>query len=100
MTGDILLLAEHKNGELNSITLELMGKGRELADKSGAQLTVLILGFKVGVLAEALLGCDVDAVMVADDPMLEHYSYETYCKVICNVVRNTNPSLFLLGYTY
>ncbi|MFC1987018.1 electron transfer flavoprotein subunit alpha/FixB family protein [Chloroflexota bacterium] len=97
---DILVLAEHRNQELEPITLQLIGKGREVADKLGVKLSALILGSKVNTLAEALQSKGVDTVLVADHPALESYNPEIYCKVISDIIGNIEPALFFLGYTY
>jgi len=100
MAGDILVLAEHRNGEVDGITFQLLSKGRELADKLGVQLKVLILGVKLEALIKTLVGEGADVVLVADHHLLEPYNPEIYCQVVCGVVKNTKPSLFLLGYTF
>ncbi len=100
MSNDILVLAEHKEGNPTLITLQLLGKGRELADKLGVQLTAVVFGFKAEAVTGALVGMGVDRVLVADHPCLEHYNPEVYGKVMCDVVRDTQPRLLLLGYTF
>ena len=43
MPGEILVIAEHWRGHAESITLQLLTKGRELADALGVGLDVLVL---------------------------------------------------------
>jgi len=100
LAGNILVLSEQKNGELDNITLELLTKGRECADKWGTKLAVLLVGHSLASLSNSLVGGGVDVVLEADHPMLESNNAELYCQVISAVVRDFKPSLFLLGYTY
>jgi len=43
MTG-IFVLAEHRQGQVRDITFEMLTKGRELAQKIGAELSAVIFG--------------------------------------------------------
>jgi len=45
--GDILIFAEQEDGELHQVTCELLGKGRELADKLGVGLDSVLLGYEI-----------------------------------------------------
>lgn len=100
MRSDVLVLAEHSNGELDTITFQLLSKGRELADKLGVRLSVLVLGRNLEALTR-VLACDAgDTVLVADHPLLEQYNPEIYLNVACDVIRNVNPGLFLIGQTF
>ncbi len=42
----VWVFAEQRDGELQKVALELLGKGREIADKLGVELTALLLGHK------------------------------------------------------
>lgn len=94
------MLSEQKNGELHNITLELLTKGREVADQWGTKLAVLLMGYNLGSLSKSLVDTGVDVVLVADHPALDTGNTELHCKVISDTVRDFKPSLFLLGYTY
>jgi len=98
--GNILVLSEQKEGELDNITYELLTKGRETADQWGTKLAVLLLGDNLDSLTKVLVSSGVDIVLVADHSILANYNTEVYCAVISEAVRDFKPSLFLLGYTY
>jgi electron transfer flavoprotein alpha subunit len=99
--GDILVLAQiDNNGELDAITYELLGKGRELANKLGVKLAALLMGHKVETLVKAISAAGLDTVLLADHPGLANYNAERYVDAISQVVGDLSPSFFLLGYTY
>jgi electron transfer flavoprotein alpha subunit len=100
MADDILVVAEHKNGELDNVTFQLMGKGRELADKSKGRLSLLILGAGIEFLAGELASKGADIVLVAEDSRLEPYTPEGHSKVVCDVIREFQPAILLFGHTY
>ena len=100
MTGNILIVSEHKDGEVDSVTFELIGKGRELADKLGVRLSVLTLGVGLDPLVAELSGKGVDAILTADDARLEPYTPDAHSKVICDIIKEFQPTLVLFGQTY
>ena len=51
---EIIVLAEHRRGELRDVTWEMLSKSRQLAESIGAEIGVALLGKGVGQIAEAL----------------------------------------------
>ena len=100
MKGNVMVLSEHKDSELDNITWELLSKGRAIADEWGTQLAVLIIGSDLDPLVRNLKTAGADTVVTVDHPMLRSYNAELCTSVIARAVRETNPSLCLMGYTY
>ena len=50
----VWVFAEQREGELQKVSLELLGEGRRVADKLGVKLTALLLGHNVEGLANTL----------------------------------------------
>ena len=97
MNKDILVVAEHFKGRLNEVTLELLGKGRELAQALDGKLRVILLGDGVRHLA-AELGA-ADSVWLAEDPQLREFSPDGYGALTLAKVKESLPRLVLLGST-
>ena len=95
MGNDVLVLAEHRGGQLTDVTFELMGKGRALADSGGGRLLAVLLGDSS--LAEQLGAAD--AVLCADDPVLATYNAEAYVRALAHVVGQQQPRLVLTSTT-
>ncbi|MHB1534246.1 MAG: electron transfer flavoprotein subunit alpha/FixB family protein [Acidimicrobiales bacterium] len=93
MAGDVLVLAEHNDGKLSDITLELLGKARQLAEGWGGQVHAALMG-KPEV-AEQLKGADV--VHVAEHDALADYLPEAYERVLTQLLSALQPRLFLIG---
>lgn len=100
MNGNILVLCEHKDGELDNITLELVGKGRDIADDWGTKLAVLTIGSEIEPVVAKLKTSGVDLVLTAGDPALKDYSAELYTTVVTKAMQAFKPTLVLMGYTY
>ncbi|MDY4078615.1 MAG: electron transfer flavoprotein subunit alpha/FixB family protein [Clostridium sp.] len=96
----VWVFAEQREGELQKVSLELLGEGRRVADKLGVKLTALLLGSNVGNLAEKLAAHGADEVLVADDKNLEHYTTDAYTKVICDLATERKPGILFVGATF
>lgn len=99
MTQHIYVLAEHENGKLRRVTLELIGKARELADAAMQQVCAVLLGHEVEPLAAPLIAAGADTVYLADHPLLAHYTTDGYTTVIADLFRKVEPAAVLIGAT-
>ncbi len=78
----VWVFGEQIDGVIQGVVYELIGKGRELADKRGAPLTVLVLGDKMDGQCAELLQYPVDRVIQVDDPELKNYASEPYARIV------------------
>jgi len=97
--GEVWVFAEQEDGRLSDVPLELLSKGRELADRLAVPLGTLLLGHNVEGLCEALTAHGADKVYLADDPRLEHYQAAGYRRVICDLIEQHAPQIVLYGAT-
>lgn len=99
--GNVLVIGEHIMGDLQPVTLELLGAGRILADKLGTRLLCAIVGYKLGDLPQKLIHYGADVVYVAEDPELEAYRTLPYRRVIVDLLDSMPepPHVALLGST-
>lgn len=93
----VWVFAEQRNGELHKVSLELLGKGREIADKLGVELTAVLLGHEVEELANTLALHGADKVLLADHPLLKDFTTDGYAKVMCDIVNERKPEIIFLG---
>lgn len=96
----VWVFAEQREGELQKVSLELLGEGRRVADKLGVKLTALLLGHNVEGLAKTLGEHGADEVLVADNKNLEHYTTDAYTKVICDLANERKPGILFVGATF
>jgi electron transfer flavoprotein alpha subunit len=95
---EILVLAEHRHGELREITFEMVSKANQLAKTIGAQVSVIILGKEVNRFAE-VLAKKANRVVLIEDERLEFYNSETYERVLYHLISERKPYLILIGHT-
>lgn len=96
----IAVLAEiDDNGRLHPVTLELLGKARELAQKVNYPVYGLVIGHEVAPVAETLLRYGADEVFVYDYPELNYFKIEPYTNAMEDFIRKHRPSSILIGGT-
>jgi electron transfer flavoprotein alpha subunit len=90
---------EQRDSKPARVSLELLGKGRTLADKLGADVTAIIIGEGVSGIAEEMIYYGADRVIIADDPIAKDYRTEVYTDIIVEQVLKEKPEILLIGAT-
>jgi len=93
----VWVFVEQTEGEPARVSLELLGKGRELAEKLGVVLTAFLLGESVQGPAKELIFFGADEVIVADHPLLRDYRTELYTDIISEQVIALKPEVLIVG---
>jgi electron transfer flavoprotein alpha subunit len=98
---EVIVIAEQFQGQVQPVSLELLGAGRNLADKLGGRLSALLLGHNVGEEAQRLIQHGAETVYLADHPELANYRTLPYRRVITDFLRTFDPPphILLLGST-
>jgi electron transfer flavoprotein alpha subunit len=95
----VMTYCEIIDGKLPSITKEVLGCARKLADELGQQMCTVLAGSDVGSLAQEAFASGADTVYVVDDPLLTEYQTDAYVAVMEKVVRQVMPRILILGQT-
>ena len=95
----IWIFIEQDEGHETRLTLsfEMLGKGRELADELEVPLTAVLLGYNVKKLADEAIFHGADRVLLADHPKLLQYDTELYSDIIAQKAREEKPEILLVG---
>ena len=96
----VWVFAEQRNGELQKVSLEILGEGRRLADELGVNLTAVLLGNNVACLADILGEHGADEILVAEHEELENYTTDGYTKVLCDLANERKPGILFIGATF
>lgn len=96
---NVWVFCEQRKGKIQSISWELLGEGRKLADKLKVSLCGVLLGSGIAGKAQEIIGRGADEVFVVDDPALENYLDEPYTNVLVELVKEHKPEIFLCGAT-
>ncbi len=95
----IMTFCEIIEDELPSISKEVLGCGRKLADDLGQELCTVLVGSGVESLAQEAISLGADKAYVVDDPLLKEYQTDSYVQVMKKVVTQVMPQILILGQT-
>ncbi len=95
----IWIIAEQKKGEIQRVTYELLGAGKQLAAKRKTELAAVVLGDNIGRQARELISYGADKVYIADNPELASYRDEPYSRVLTRLITRYKPEIVICGAT-
>lgn len=95
----IAVYVDHVDGEIHPVTLELIGKARELADKLNQEVYCIAMGDNIENNVRELLHYGVDKVFLYDNNELKYFRIEPYTSVIEDFIKNVKPAVLLVGAT-
>lgn len=96
---NIFVYCELENGVVADVSLELLTKGRELADTLGCKLEALAIGSNLKGLEKQLAKYGADTVWIADDKELAPFRTLPHTSIICGVFEQEKPQIALFGAT-
>ena len=99
MAKNIWVFCEQRDGELQSVALELIGVARELSEKTGEKVAALLLGHNIKSKAQELIAYGADQVYVVDDERLATFVTEPYAQAVTQLAKAYEPSVILFGAT-
>lgn len=95
----VYVFIEQREGKVQPVALELLGKARDLADVLGEKVVAIFPGYQISESANDLIAYGADEVVVIDNPELKDYLTEQYAQTIHQVVEAFRPSILLFGAT-
>ena len=98
--GEVWVFAEQEDGVLSDVPRELLGKGRELADKLGVKLAAVLLGDGVEGLAAKLFEAGADKVHLIEDAQLKVFRGKAYRHAFVELIKECAPQIVIFGATH
>jgi len=95
----IAVYVDHVEGEIHPVTLELIGKAKELASKINHPVYCIFMGENIKDKGEELLHYGVDEVFIYDDAELKDFRIEPYAAVFEDFINKVKPTAILVGAT-
>lgn len=99
MSKNVYVFAEQRDGNIQKVAYELVGKARELADTLDEKVYAVLVGQDMKAQADSLIAAGADGVVLVQDEMLAEYTTEAYTKAVVEVIRAKEPEIFLIGAT-
>jgi len=99
MENSVWVYAETDGATLSDISLELLGRGRELADRLNTELVAFMVGYGIAGLAPDLIAHGADKVYVAEHPRLVYYLTLPYSRIAIELIEEHRPAVLIIGAT-
>ena len=96
---NVYVFVEQREGVIQNVGLELLGKARELADALNEKVYAMLLGHDLTTQAQECIAYGADTVLREDAPELATYVTEPYAQAIYQIIRDNKPSIVLIGAT-
>jgi electron transfer flavoprotein alpha subunit len=100
MKHDVWVYVELINGKPGQVSLELLGKGRELADSRGVSVVGLLIGQGAAEAAQSVIGYGADSVVVVEDAALQQFNALLFAKAAAAVIVKYEPNVVLIGASH
>ncbi len=95
----IWVFAEYRHGAIATVSHELLGVGRQLADQRGVSLSAVVFGCDIEKDCQELIAYGADRVYFGDDPAFEEYREDVYGNVLEYLIKKHKPEVVLAGAT-
>jgi electron transfer flavoprotein alpha subunit len=96
---EIWVFAETNNKDLTRVSLELLGKGAELAESLNVKLAAILLTDD-DKFSKELISYGADKVYLLESDLLKDYDTESFTKVISEAVEKYKPQIVIYGATH
>jgi len=96
---DVWVFVEQRDGNIVTVSKELISKARELADQLSVQVSALLIGSNLRAEAESILPYRIDNLFLVDEPRLQHYTPVPYTKIAVDIFKKEEARIILYGAT-
>ncbi len=96
---NLIVYCEYEDGKIADVSLELLTKGRVLADKLGVKLEAVVIGDKLDKIENQIFPYGVDVVYKVQDERLYPYTSNPHSAVLINLFKEIKPQICLMGAT-
>ncbi len=95
----VWVFIEHEQDKVSSVSFELLGEGRKLAEALGCQVCGMLFGDggDVGPFAQEAVAHGADKVYVMESPLLKQYRTDPYARAAVDLIRKYKPEIVLFG---
>ncbi len=96
---NLIVYCEYEDGKVADVSLELLTKGRVLADRLGVKLEAVVIGDDLKGIEDTLFPYGVDVVYKVEDKRLYPYTSNPHSAVLINLFKEIKPQICLMGAT-
>ncbi len=97
MPKKVVVFGEAREGALRNVSFEAIAATKQVA--GGGEVIGVLIGYAVQSLAEEMIHCGADRVMIVEHPHLKHYTPDGYCRAFMAVYEQELPDAVVFGHT-
>ena len=94
---NVFVYCEIEDGQVVDVSLELLTKGRTLADELNCKLEAIAIGHKLEAVEKQVIPYGVDTLYLADDKRLYPYQTLPHTSIVVNLFKEEKPQVALMG---
>lgn len=95
----IWVFIEQKNGKVQSVAYELLGKAQELARKLNSRVSGVLIGNNLDDQLDELIWRGADNLYLVEAPEIANFQDEPYTNILVELIRKYKPEILLCGAT-
>ena len=95
----VWVIAEQIDCRIPSVSFQLIGQARKLADELETTVESVLLGDHIQEQAQQLIAAGADKVYLGISPELKLYQPELYTEMIVKLAKERQPTIMLIGST-
>ena len=96
---NLIVYCEYEDGKISDVSLELLTKGRQLADRLGIKLEAVVAGDKLKDIEKQILPYGVDTIYKFEDERLYPYTSLPHSSILINLFKEIEPRIAFMGAT-
>ena len=96
---NLIVYCEFEDGKVADVSLELLTKGRQLADRLGIRLEAVVAGDDLKDVEKQILPYGVDTVYKFEDKRLYPYTSLPHSSILINLFKEKEPRIAFMGAT-
>ncbi len=97
--GNVWIFIEQEGGKIANVSLELVSKGRELANRLGVKTEAVFIGNNLEGAVNTLYQYGCDTVYLSEDPRFEPFTVLPYARTLVSLAKEHRPNIVLFGAT-
>ena len=98
-TNNIIVYLEYEDGRVADVSLELLTKGRKLADELGVELQAVVAGDNLKEIEKQVMPYGVDTLYKVEDKRMYPYTSLPHSSLLINLFKELKPQIAFMGAT-
>lgn len=96
---NLIVYCEYEDGKVADVSLELLTKGRQLADRLGIKLEAVVAGDNLKDIEKQVFPYGVDTLYKVEDKRLYPYTSLPHSSILINLFKEIEPRIAFMGAT-